>query len=137
MRVDVRRLSRPEPQALAAQIAAGRLVFAAVIMAAPVFSARLLGADTATAQRVTWLTRMMAVRDGALGAGGVAAVRRGGAAPWLLAGAVSDAADAVVIAVALEQGRLKGIVATLVVPAAAATAAAGVVTALQVARAKS
>jgi hypothetical protein len=136
VKLDLRSVRLPEPDSMAMQLAAGRAVFAATMTAAPVFSARLLGADTATAQRVTWLTRMMAVRDGALGAGGVAAARRGGAAPapWLLGGAVSDAVDAIVIAAALKQGRVKGLVPRLIVPAAAATAAVGAVTALRLRR---
>lgn len=67
----------PEARSLALKLVAGRSVIGAVIMAAPVPAARMLGADTATAQRVTWLTRMLGVRDGAIGVGGVDAVRRG------------------------------------------------------------
>ncbi len=120
---------------MALQITAGRSLIAAAIVAAPVASVRLMGTDTATAQRVVWLGRMMAVRDGALGVGGAVAVRRrSGAVPWLLGGAVSDAVDAVVVASALRQGRLKGVVPAAVVPLAAATAAAGFVTALRLRR---
>lgn len=120
---------------MAAQLAAGRTAFAAALMAAPVSSARLLGADTATAQRVVWLTRMLAVRDGALGVGGLAALRGdGSSAPWLLAGAVSDAVDTVVIGQALRQGRLKGVAAAAVVPLAALAAISGGITALRLRR---
>jgi hypothetical protein len=131
-----RRVLLPEPEAMALQIAAGRAVIAASILASPVRSARMLGADTATAQRVTWLTRMMGVRDGAIGVGGVAAIRsKGGASgPWLLAGAASDAVDALVLAGALKRGRVKGIVPTAIVPLAAGAAALGAVTALRLRR---
>jgi hypothetical protein len=134
MKLDRRRVQLPDADSMARQLAAGRAVIAAAMMAAPVRSARLMGTDTATAQRVTWLARMMAVRDAAIGVGGVLAGRRGAAAPWLLAGAVSDAVDAVVLAGALRQGRLKGVLPTAVVPMAAATAALGAITALRLRR---
>jgi hypothetical protein len=121
---------------LALQIPAGRSVLAASIMAAPVVTARVMGTDTATAQRVAWLTRMTAVRDGALGVGGVLAARRGGRAvvPWLVGGAAADLVDAVVIAKAVREGRLKGIRPTLIVPLAGLTAVAGAVAALRLRR---
>ncbi|MFN2561232.1 MAG: hypothetical protein ABR571_08070 [Jatrophihabitans sp.] len=135
MVISGRRVSLPEPEALALQIAAGRAVIGAVILADPVRAARMLGADTATAQRVSWLTRMLGVRDSALGVGGVAAVRQGsGAAPWILAGAVADAADAVVLAGALKAGRVKGLGASGTVPFAAAAAVLGAATALRLRR---
>jgi hypothetical protein len=109
---------------------------AAGFLAAPVPSARLLGLDTATAQRIGWLTRMMAVRDGAIGVGGLVAGRRSpsAAAPWLLAGAVSDAVDAVVLAGAIKRGRVRGAVPTAVVPLAAGAAAVGALSALRLRR---
>lgn len=116
--------------ALGGQLGAGRTLMAAAILAAPVAAARLLGADTATARRVTWLTRMMGVRDAALGVGALASARRGrGAAGWLLGGAVSDAVDAVVLAGAIKQGRIRGVVPSAIVAGAAATAAVGLVAA--------
>lgn len=122
----------PEPAELAGQIALGRSMLGATILAAPVVSLRFLGADTA-ARRVNWLTRMTAIRDSAIGIGGVLAARRGGSAvvPWLVAGAASDVVDAVVISKALRDGRLKGIAPTATVPVAALTALAGVVTAVR------
>jgi hypothetical protein len=79
---------------------------------------------------------MMGARDAAIGVGGVAALRgKGGAGgPWLLAGAASDAVDALVIAGALKRGRIKGIVPAAIVPLAAGTAAFGAVTALRLRR---
>jgi hypothetical protein len=134
MKINVATRAVPPAGAMAKQIGAGRTAFALAFLAAPVAAARLLGTDTATAQRVVWLTRMMAVRDGAIGVGGLAA--GGGAAPWLLAGAVSDAVDAAVLGTALRQGRLKGLVPTAVVPLAGVTALVGVWTALRVRRAQ-
>ena len=125
----------PDATATARQLALGRIAVAAGCLAAPVPALRALGADTATAQRVGWLTRMMAVRDGALGAGALAAGRRGGdPRPWLLAGAVADAVDAVAFAGALKQGRLKGAAPTVVVPGAVLAATAGFVTAARLRR---
>jgi hypothetical protein len=136
MKPDPARFSLPDPQPLAFQLGAGRAAIAAGIMAAPVVSVRLLGTDTATAQRVTWLTRMLAVRDGALGVGAAAAARSGRrSAGWLIGGAVSDAVDAVVLAAALKQGRLRGVIPAATVVAAAGAAALGVTTAVRLRRA--
>jgi len=135
MSSDRRQIRIPEPDAMAVQLCAGRTAAGAAMLALPVLSARLLGADSATAKRVSWLTRMMAVRDAAIGAGGLAAARgTGSPGPWLIAGAVSDAVDAIVLTQALRQGRAKGLTATAVVPVAAGSAAIGVVTALRLRR---
>jgi hypothetical protein len=103
-------LSRlPGARTIGILVGAARLSIGAVFLAAPVASVRLLGLDSATAARVTWLARMTAARDGVVGAGTVASsVRRSGAVGWLLAGAVSDAADAAVLVSALRQGKLGG-----------------------------
>jgi hypothetical protein len=120
---------------MALQLTAGRTLIAGALFAAPVVSTRFLGADTATARRVVWLTRMTAIRDGAIGAGGLAAVRRGAdPVPWLVAGAVSDAVDAVVLAQAWKQGRIKGPAPAAVVPLGALAAAAGAVAAVRLRR---
>jgi hypothetical protein len=99
------------------------LLIGAVFMAAPEGSVRLLGLDTATARRVAWLARMTAARDGVLGAGTLAATTRGtGEAAWLVAGAVSDTADAVVLAAALRDGRVRGLRARAITAGAAVAA---------------
>jgi hypothetical protein len=135
MSSDRREIRTPEADALAVQLSAGRTGAGAVILALPVLSARLLGADSATAKRVSWLTRMMAVRDAAIGAGGLAAARgKSSAAPWLIAGAVADTVDAVVLTQARRQGRVKGLTAAAVVPIAAGSAAVGALTAFRLLR---
>jgi hypothetical protein len=134
MLLALRAVKLPEPDSMVRQLAVGRVAFAAVFLAAPVPGVRLLGTDTATAQRVSWLTRMMAVRDGALGVGALNAARSGDPRPWLIAGAVSDAVDAVVIAGALKSGRVKGIVPKLVAPGALLVAATGLIGALRARR---
>jgi hypothetical protein len=104
-------------------------------LAAPVSTVRLLGLDTATATRVTWLARMAAARDLALGLGTVRATAcRREAAGWLLAGAASDLADAALVEHALRQGRAKGLPASAVVIASAGAAAAGTWAAVAAAR---
>ncbi|MGI8680093.1 MAG: hypothetical protein ACR2LX_15695 [Jatrophihabitans sp.] len=127
--------SGPGPRSLAVQLGAGRALIAAAIVAAPVPAARLLGADTATARRITWLTRMMGVRDGILGVGGLDSVRREvGATQWLLGAGVADAVDALVIGAALKQGRARGVVPAAVVLGAGASAAVHAVTAFRLRR---
>lgn len=113
----------PSARTVGIAIGAGRAALGAGFLLAPVASVRVLGLDTATAQRVTWLAQMAAVRDGALGAGTAAATARGRGGGWLLAGAASDLTDAVVISAALRQGRLRGVRAQAVVGFAAAMAA--------------
>lgn len=129
MNLTTRRVALPAAEQLATQLVAGRLVLAGAFLAAPVPALRAVGADTATAQRISWLTRMMAVRDGALAVGAAVAIRTDGdPRPWLLGGAVSDAVDAAVFAGALKQGRLRGLAPTLVVPGGVLAAGLGLLT---------
>ena len=121
----LRRLLRPSN--LARAIGLGRIAAGGGLLAAPVAAVRVLGMDTSTAKRVTHLARMGAVRDVSIGVGTLASARPGG---WLLAGAVSDAVDAAVIADAVRSGRAGGPAARLVVVGAAAIAAIGAVAAL-------
>lgn len=103
-------LSRiPSAEAIGLAIGAGRVALGLGFMAAPVLSMRVMGLDTATASRAAWLAQMTAARDLVLGAGTVSSVSRAsGAAPWLLAGAVSDAADTVFVGAALRGGKVRG-----------------------------
>lgn len=130
MKAETARIPLPDARTLALQIGAGRALIAAAILAAPVPAARLFGTDTATAQRVTWLTRMMGVRDGVLGVGTLGSSRPGrDARGWLIAGAVADAVDALVLAGALRHGRIRGTIPAGIVAGAASAAALGAVTA--------
>lgn len=104
----------------------GRLALGTAFLARPVDSVRLLGTDTATANRMAWLARMAAVRDAALGAGAVASVAaRRTAAGWLLAGALADAGDAAVLALAARDGRVDRQRGYLIATVAAIAAGAG------------
>ena len=111
-------------------IGLGRVAIGAVFFTAPVTALRIVGADSATAARVTWLSRMTAARDVVLGAGTTQAASGGGGAGWLLAGAVSDAVDAVALAQAVRERRAGGIGAMGMVVAAIGTSALGVWAAL-------
>jgi hypothetical protein len=131
----IRRLVPTTAPDAARRLLLGRTAIAGAFLVAPVGTVRSLGCDTATARRVGWLTRMMAVRDGVLGVGGLLAVRRGGdAGSWLVGGAAADALDTVVIAQAIRQGRLAGLRPAAVVPAAGLSAAFGMVTAVRLRR---
>jgi hypothetical protein len=90
---------------------------------------RPLGVDRITAQRMSWLVRMLGARDFALGAGTLAAIRRGGLAPWLLLAGASDTVDALVLGRATARGdvgRVTGALATLAGVAGAAFSAVAV-----------
>jgi hypothetical protein len=113
-------------RSLGIAVGAGRLAIGCAVLAGPVVSMRLLGVDTATANRVVWLARMAGVRDVALGAGtmGGAAARRGQTS-WLLAGALTDAGDALAVGLAVRSGRMDRTRGYLVAASAVAGAAAG------------
>jgi hypothetical protein len=112
-----------------------RIIVGLTATGAPVLSARVVGSDSATARRVTWLTRMMAGRELAVGLGALTASRRGtDAAPWLLFGAVADGVDAAAFILALRQRRIAGPLAWLVATTGPALTAAGVVQAVRLRR---
>ena len=104
----------------------GRVVLGGAFLLAPVVSTRVLGLDTATAKRVTFLARMAAARDIGLGAGTLAAGSTPAAVPWLLAGAGADLVDATVIAAALRKGIARGLPAAAIAVGAVAGAGLGI-----------
>jgi hypothetical protein len=113
-------------------IGLGRVGLGLGFLAMPETSTKVLGLDAATAARMTWMARMMAARDVALGVGtvlGVAYDRDGDV--WLLAGAACDAADALAIAGAIRAKRLPALRAGAMVVLAGGAAAAGAVVALR------
>ena len=99
---------------MAFAIGAGRTVLGTAFLLDPVRSVRFMGVDAATANRMTWMAQMMAVRDAVIGAGTLGAAARGEGAAWLIGGAVADFVDAVAIGKAVQDGRLKGAVPTMV-----------------------
>jgi len=97
-----------DPHASALAIGIGRVAIGTAFAALPELGVRLLGTDAATARRVGWLSRMVAGRDIALGAGTIAATRNGNGAGWVLGGAFADAVDSAAVVMAMKQGRLRG-----------------------------
>jgi hypothetical protein len=85
------------PRALATQQAAGRAVVGAALALAPGLAARgWVGRRSASDPGTQVVTTAMGARDLAIAAGVAGALRAGrGARPWLLAGALADAADLV------------------------------------------
>ena len=116
----------PPTQGIAVGIGAARVLVGLTCMVAPITSVRVLGVDTATAKRVTYLARLAAVRDIALGAGALADLRAGAGAGWLLAGAGTDLADAALIAGALRSGKVRGLGASSIALGAVASAGMGI-----------
>ncbi|SDJ22350.1 hypothetical protein SAMN05444157_2345 [Frankineae bacterium MT45] len=102
-----RRIPRIPLRHAALGIGVGRTALGTTFLVHPVFSTRVIGLDTGTATRVSWLARMAAVRDVSIGIGTLAtALGHRGRAPWLVAGAVSDLVDGAVIANAAQERRL-------------------------------
>jgi hypothetical protein len=125
-------LRLPTPRTSGIAIGIGRIGLGGAFMASPEFSTRVLGLDAVTARRVSWLARMLAVRDIALGAGTIASSVTGrDASLWLLGGAVSDAVDAAAITGAVRAKRLPAAKAGAMVLLAAGAAALGAVVAGQ------
>jgi hypothetical protein len=116
----------PSPQSVVLGFGVGRLVLGGAFLLAPVVSTRVLGLDTATAKRVTFLARMAAARDIGLGAGTLAAGATPAAVPWLLAGAGADLVDATVLVGALRKGIARGLPAAAIVVGAVAGAGIGI-----------
>ncbi len=116
-------------------LAVSRLAVGGAFLAFPVASVRLLGVDSASAARMSWLARMAAVRDLALGVGVLsAAVTQRGRVPALLATAVVDAADAAVVALAARDARVDRIRGLAMAAGAAGAAGAGVAAAADLLR---
>lgn len=113
----------PSPQSVVLGTGIGRLAIGAGFLAAPVLSTRVLGLDTATAKRITFLARMAAVRDITLGVGTLTAGPDAGR--WLAAGAVCDLVDAVVIVAAVRKRTLRGALAAGIAVGAVASAVVG------------
>jgi hypothetical protein len=107
-------------------LAAGRAVLGGSFLVSPIAAVRVLGTDTATARRITWLSQMTAGRDIALAAGALAAEARGrSGSAWVAAGAAADTVDALAIAAAVRSGKLGGLRPTAMVGGAALAAAIG------------
>ncbi len=97
-----------------------RVGLGAVLLARPALLATSVGVDSATASRVAWTGGMVGIRDAALGAGLMHAVRRGhDPRPWLVAQAASDGVDAVAFGGAAARGHARPTKASLIALVAA------------------
>jgi hypothetical protein len=126
----VPRVARFRPRTPSAGTAAlllgfGRVGIGVGFLAGPVTSVRVLGVDTATAKRMTFLARMTAGRDIVLGAGVLLARTPRDRAGWVAAGAAADVVDCAAIAVGTKQGVTGGPGAAGITVGAAAAAAVG------------
>ena len=104
-------------------VAAGRVALGVGMVVRPDLLPKLLGVDSGTASRMSWLARMFGAREVALGAGLLAA-GAGREREWLLAGALSDGVDAVAFAAAARSGMVRpalGAAFTLTAATAAGT----------------
>jgi hypothetical protein len=122
---------------LARQIGLARAGLGVSLLTAPVPLIRMVGVDTATARRMSWVTRLAAARDLGLGIGTLAAVRAAGsggeavdAARWVAIGAAADVADTVIVTAALRAGRFGTIRGSLMAASAVGGAVLGAVAAV-------
>jgi hypothetical protein len=99
-------LSTRLPRSAGTALGATRVALGAAMLARPVLIPRLLGADRVTAERMTWLVRMLGGREIALGLGAASRRVAPDPRPWVLAGAISDATDALALAAAVRRGRV-------------------------------
>ena len=129
-----RSLAALSPSGVARSIGYGRLAIGLGFLADPVSSVRVLGVDSATAKRMTFLARMTAGRDIVLGVGTVAARTPSAQAGWLAAGAVADGIDSVALGLGLKSGQLRGAPATGIAVGAAAAAGLGLFAAFRLRR---
>jgi peptide-methionine (R)-S-oxide reductase len=131
-RRDVRTPAADFAQAAASHVrpkhlALARVGIGAAMIARPRLVPGVLGVDSATSARMGWSTQMLGVREVALGAGAVIALRStdGPAARlWLAAGMLCDTADALAIGGAVLKGRLSKPVGGLIAASALGAALA-------------
>jgi hypothetical protein len=122
--------TRSVKRSAAVLLAAGRVGAGVAMLARPRTLPASLGVDSATAARVSWITRMLGAREVALGAGTLLALRRGepareSARDWILGCALSDAVDAAVFAGAVARGHARVVPGSAFALVAGASAVAG------------
>lgn len=104
----------------AVPLGAARTAIGLALLAKPALMAQSLGVDAATAQRTTWITKMFASRDMALGIGSAA-----GSRGCQLAACASDASDLVAVLLALRARHVKPVPALLTAITAGGAALVG------------
>jgi hypothetical protein len=99
---------RRSVQVVTGLTAAGRVASGVAAFVRPEGLPRMLGLDRGTSRRSTFLVRLFAVREAALGVGTVHALQTGrDVRPWLVATAISDAGDALAFAAATRERVLR------------------------------
>jgi hypothetical protein len=102
-------------------VAAGRTLVGLTMMAQPSLVPSLLGVSEEAREGTGFLVQMLGAREIALGLG--AQTARNDRRRWLLAGILSDAVDAVVVARAIRSGRARRVTGLGTVTVAAAATA--------------
>jgi hypothetical protein len=131
---------------LTVALATGRCGVGAAVFLKPNLLTRGMGVDRATADRSAWVARMFAVRDFAVGAGVLWAVRSGSGLldrgllsrgpgrelrAMLLLGVLSDVGDAIAVSTALRQRSVSALPAAATLATAVGAAATGAVLAVR------
>ena len=123
-------------RAIGLLIGGGRVAIGLAFAVNPVTSVRILGVDTATANRLAWLAQMTAARDIVLGAGTLfTSISGRGSGPWLIAGAASDLADAAALSGALTRRQVAAVPAIGIAAGAVGLAGLAIGSAVRNARA--
>jgi hypothetical protein len=127
---------------LTVALATGRCGVGAAVFLRPNLLTRGMGVDRATADRSAWVARMFAVRDFAVGAGVLWAVRQGSGLleggllnrgpsrelrAMLLLGVLCDVGDAIAVSTALRQRSVSALPAAATLATAVGAAATGAV----------
>ncbi|WP_338185036.1 hypothetical protein [Jatrophihabitans sp.] len=98
----------PAADTVANGLGLGRVAIGVGFLADPISSVRVLGVDTGSAKRMTFLARMAAGRDIVLGLGVLLARSPESKAGWVAAGAGADVVDAVAISAGMRSGTTGG-----------------------------
>lgn len=100
-------------------LALGRAALGTGLLARPELLTRLLGVDAVTARRTSWVVRMFAARELALGAGTASAKGQPGGDHWAAFSACADAGDVLALGLALRHRQVSTVPAVLALVTAA------------------
>lgn len=112
-------------------VAVGRVLVGVGALARPRLMPGLLGVDSGTAERMSWLSRMFGAREIALGAGLLLSRSPEAEREWALGAALSDAVDAAAFAAAVRGGVVRGALGTAFAAMAVGATGTGVMTWLE------
>ena len=111
-----------------ARLALGRAGVGTVMVVQPRLMPTLMGVDSASATKTSWVVQMLGAREIALGLGTLVALRSPDsrvARTWVAAGVLSDGVDVLAVGGAVLRGRLSRGSGALVVATALGAALAG------------